>query len=158
MRHQSGPFICNLIFMIFGLRRFRSLSRGLMRFHNTTTHRFGILLTLSWCSCLLHGMVEAKSLSDFLSRVFFLENFSVLFVIWIDKLNSSNFSSIVELQFLLSIPVSRVSSTFRPNFWICMIWSGSRLHLCQSPLRAHVSFRRLVFNIVNFKKSSPRVK
>ena len=33
MRQRSKSFTCNVIFMVFGLRRFRSLSRGFLRFH-----------------------------------------------------------------------------------------------------------------------------
>ena len=56
MRHRSKSFACNVVFMIFGLRRFHSLPCGFMRFHHTTIHFLGILGCnfrirnhLSWC-------------------------------------------------------------------------------------------------------------
>ena len=47
LRHRSKSFACNVVFMVFGLWRFCSLSRGSTRFHFSTEHRFGILL---WCT------------------------------------------------------------------------------------------------------------
>ena len=38
MRHPSNSFACNVIFKIFGMRRFRSMVGGWMRFHYTTRH------------------------------------------------------------------------------------------------------------------------
>ena len=129
--------------MILGLRRFHSLPCGFMRFNSTTRRCFGILLGFNfrlrshlrdaigwfitrrgWC----HRSFQ------FPPRVF--ENFFVLFVIWIDEVSSSQSSSIVEpWVFLLPIPffsILSAFSNFRPNFWPYMIWSGSRLNLCQS--------------------------
>ena len=39
------PFACNVVFMIWGLRRFHSLPCGFMRFHFSTINRFRSLLT-----------------------------------------------------------------------------------------------------------------
>ena len=39
------PFACNVVFMIWGLRRFHSLPSGFMRFHYATITRFRSLLT-----------------------------------------------------------------------------------------------------------------
>ena len=60
-----------------------------------------------------------------------LDNFWILFVIRIDKVNPSQLSSIVELLVLfctfLLFSILSGFTNFRPNFWAYMIWSGSRL-------------------------------
>ena len=111
MRHRSKSFACNVVVIIFRLRRFHLLPCGFMTFHYTTTNRFlessrrqsPIVQTLSWCH-----------------RVSF-----VILVVRIDKVNSSHSSSFVELWFFFcsflffSSPSS--FTNFRPNFWTYMI-------------------------------------
>ena len=82
---------------------------------------------------------------QFSPRVF--ENFFVLFVIWMDKVNSSQSSSIDELRFFfcpfLFFSILSGFTNFRPNFWPYMIWS--------SPGPPY-PFRGFSFNKVNFVK------
>ena len=164
MRHRSESFACNVVFMIFGLRRFRPLPCGFMRFHykNSTVktiHCFGILLECNfrprshlrdaiWSFFTRHGWCH-KSL-QFSPRVFFLfKNFFVLFVILIGKVNSPGSSSIVELRFFfcpfLFFSILSGFTNFRPNFRPYMIWSGCRLNLCQSRPGPHISLWRFLF-------------
>ena len=90
---------------------------------------------------------------QFSPRVF--ENVFVFFVVRISKVNSPLSSSIVELWLFfcpfLFLSILSGFTNFRPCFWSHMIWSGSRLNLCQSLTGPHISFwRRFSFNIVNF--------
>ena len=139
----------------FGLRRFRSLSRGFMRFHKTTIHCFGVLLGRNFRLC--NHFRDARlsfARHGWRHRCFklcprILENFFVLFVIWIDRINSSPSSSIVDLWFFfcpfLLLSILSGFTNFRPNFWPCMIWSGSRVNFGQSLTGTHVSFCKFFF-------------
>ena len=52
MCHRSKSFSCNAIFVNFGLQRFRSLPRGCMRFHYTTTHCFRLFFIAYFRLCI----------------------------------------------------------------------------------------------------------
>ena len=107
MKHRSKSFACNMVFMIFRLRRFNSLPCGFMRFHFSLINRFGSLL-----GCILRLRTQFRDALwrfftrrgwchrsiQFLSRIF--EHFFVFFVIRIDEVNSPQSSSIVEFGFL----------------------------------------------------------
>ena len=95
---------------------------------------------------LLQGMARAMDLSCFLLAslrisLIFSSSGSI-------KANSSESSSIVELWlfFCPSLFVSILSgfTNFRPYFWPYMIWSGSRLNLCQSLPGPHISVWRFL--------------
>ena len=163
-----------MVFMVFGLWSFCSLSRGFMRFHSSTEHCFGILLwcTVRLCCYLIEKQVSSDALRrpstrqcwchrsfQFSPRI--LENFFVFFVIWIDKVNSSHFSIIVELWFFfcpfLFLSILSGFTNFRPNFWPYMIWSGTCLNLCQSLPGPHASFWRYTFQQGAFCESCPRI-
>ena len=146
--------------MCFGLQRFWSLSRRFMRFHNTTIHFlnsfsspiFGFAPVFTMVGCLLHGIAVAIGLHNFLLCVF--ENFWIFSIFRIDDVNASQSSSIIEL-WLLGCPFLLFSllsgfTNFGPNFWPYMIWSGSRLNLCQSRPRPHISFWKSSVRSVNF--------
>ena len=97
---------------------------------------FGFAVTfVMLLGSILHGMAAAMELSSFL--LVFFENFFVLFVIRIDKVKSSQSSSNVELWFFLCpflfFSILTCFTNVRRNFWPYVIWSGSRLNLCQSP-------------------------
>ena len=156
MRHRIKSFACNVIFLFCRWRRFHSLPCGFIRFHCTTIHCFGTLLGSNfllrshfrdaWLPFARHGWSHRPC--QFSPHVF--ENFFALFVIRIDRVDSSQSSSFVELQFFFcpflffSILLSGFTN-FRPNFWTYMIWSGSRLNLCQSPSGPQKSFGRSFF-------------
>ena len=118
---------------------------------------FGSAFALSMVKCCLsilsQGMSGATSLSSLL-RAFF-ENFWILFVIWIDKVTSSQFSSIVKFwlffcPFLFFSILSRFTN-FRPYFWTYIIWSRRRLIFCHSSPGPHISFfGSFSFNRMNF--------
>ena len=145
MCHSSEPFPSYALFMCFGLQRLCSLSRRLVGFHHTTIHCFELLLMaiflryirfhdarILFVSLAGHGWSHRSF--QFSPRGF--ENVFVLFVIRIDKVNPSQCSKTVELwsffcPFLFFSFLSGFDN-FRPNFWPDMIWSGSRLNLCQS--------------------------
>ena len=73
MCHRSESFLGNAIFMGFGLQRFCSLSRRLVRFHHTTIHTpfhlhflHCVVFTMLDCSfSRLQGMAGATGLSSF---------------------------------------------------------------------------------------------
>ena len=100
----------------------------------------------SWCCWFTrHGWCHGSF--QFSHRVF--ENVFVFFVIWIDKVNSSLSSSIVELWFFfcpfLFFSILGGFTNFRLPY---MIWSGGRLNLCQTPpgpQKQCVSSNRRVF-------------
>ena len=52
MCHRSKPFTCNVILVVFGLRRFCSLSRRFKRFHNTIIHCFELLFIANLWICI----------------------------------------------------------------------------------------------------------
>ena len=137
--------------MVPRLQRFCSLSRGFKRFHNTITHCFELPFHCHYFAstsvilgcCLAHpsewhrGSHRSCKIA---SRIF--ENFGVFSVVWIKKVNSSQFPNIVKFWlFLLPILVfSRFWSgftNFRPYFWTNIIWSGRRFIFC------HQSFSRV---------------
>ena len=104
----------------------------------------------AWLSFARHGWSHRSF--KFSPRVFFFfANFFVLFVIWIDEVNSSQCSSIVELSFFfcpfLFFSMLRGLTNFRPNFRPYMIWSGSRLNLCQFPPGPHTSLLEVSFSV-----------
>ena len=132
-----------------------------MRFHRALIIRSWSLLGCNlrlgkhfrdtfWRSFTKHGWSHRSF--QFSRRV--LENVSVFFIIWIDKVNSSQSSSIVELWFFfcpfLFFSMLSGFTNFRPNFWPYMIWSGRRLNLCQSPSDHIYRFGGFSFNKVNF--------
>ena len=132
--------------MIFGLRRFNLLPCGVMRFHHTNIQCFGILLGCNFRlrnhfrDAILrfftrHGWCQGYF--QFSRRVF--EDFSLFFIIQIDEVISPQSSSIVELWFFfcpfLFFSILSGFTYFRPYFWTHIIWSGSRLNLCQSRTR-----------------------
>ena len=104
MCHRSDTFSSNEIFMHFELQRFCSLSRGLMRFHQITIHIFEFLFfAIVLChfgdTRMLH--VHPLAWHGWCHRSFQFsscvsENLRILFVIWINKVNSTQFSSIVK--------------------------------------------------------------
>ena len=132
MCHRSKSFSRNGIIMNFGLRRLCSLLRRIMRLH-TNIHCFELFFIAifrlrirfrdTWLSFTPHRGSHRSF--QFLSR--FFENFSMFFVVWIDKVNPSQSSSIVELRLLFSpfllFQILSGFTHFRPNFWPHMIWS-----------------------------------
>ena len=154
MGQRSTPYTCHAIFMLFGLR-----SRGFMRFHFTTFYCFGILLGCDVRLCnhfrdaLLSFARHGWSHRSFKYSPRILENFFVLSVISLEKVNSSHFSSIVELCFcfcpFLFLSVLSGFTNFRPNFWPYMIWSGFCLNLRQSHLDNVYPFGDFSFKKVN---------
>ena len=144
MSHGLIPFACDVILMVFGLQRLFSLSRGLVGFHHTTIHCFELLLMAIFLLYILfhdarilfvslagHGWSHRSF--QFSSCV--ADNFLMFFAIRIDKVNPFQLSSIVKLRFLICpfLFLSILSfANFRPNFWTYIIWSGSRVNLCQS--------------------------
>ena len=122
------------------------------RFHHTTTHCSELLLMdiillyirfheakMLFVSLAGHGWSHRSFLFSFV-----FDNFSIFLVIRIDKVNPSQLSSIVKLQFLfcpsLLFSILSCLTNSRPNFWPYIILSGSRLNLCQSHTGPHVSF------------------
>ena len=81
---------------------------------------FGFATTFVMLDCLLHGMVGAISLSSFAPRV--LDNFFVLFFIWIDKVNSSVFKHCRASVSLLPIPVFLDSPMFIQTSIHDLVW------------------------------------
>ena len=114
MCHRSKSLSSDAIFMDFGLQRFYSLSRGFIRFHSTTISRFGFLFISSlWqCSNFRDARIIALARHGGCHRSFqfsprIVESFRLFLVVWINKINYSESSSIVELRFFpLPIPVS----------------------------------------------------
>ena len=154
MCHRSESFPNNALFMCFELQRFCSLSRRFMRFHrqpNIVLNSFSwpffcsayVLTMLECCLSRLQGMAGAIGLSNFLLAFFFFFQFEYWY-----RLNLS----VVKLRFLfcpfLLFSILSGFTIFRPNFWPYIIWSGSRLNLCQSLTGPHVG--RFSFNRVNF--------
>ena len=102
MCHRSKSFACNVVFMIFGLRREDS-SRCCVDSRGSTLQPYTVLEHFSDAISgfaatfvmilggLLHGLAGVIGI---------FENFFVFFVIRIGKVNSSQSSSIVELRFL----------------------------------------------------------
>ena len=112
MWHRSNPFACHVVFKIFSLRRFRSLPSGFMRFHDAFMNRFWSLFGCNlqlrnhfrdaiWRSFTRHAWCHRSF--QFSPRIF--EDFFVCFVIQIDKVNSSQFASVVEFWFFLCPPL-----------------------------------------------------
>ena len=90
-------------------------------------------LVLEWTS-FLHGMAASMGLSN-VPRIFW--GGQVFFVIQINKVDSSQSSSIVEFWLLvfplLFFAILSGFPNFAPYLRPCMIWSRSRLNFCQSP-------------------------
>ena len=148
--------------------RFRSLSRGFMRFHFSTIHRLGPLFIPNLRFCNHFRGARLNSLArrggchwsfQFSPRIF--ESFRMFFVVWINKINSCQSSSIVELRFFpcpfLFLSILNDFSNFRPIFWRKLIWSGSRPSLRQSPPGPHVHHWRLLFLWSKFRQVSVRI-
>ena len=133
--------------MVFGLQRFCSLSRRL-RFNNTIIHLFELLFIANLRLCIrfhdawLSFTRHRGSHKSFQFSSCVVENFWVFSVVWINKINSPQSSSIVELRFsffpFLFFSILSGITNFCPNFWPYMIWSGSCLDLCQ-PLLSYSS-------------------
>ena len=165
MCHGSKSFSSNAIFMCFGLQRFCSLPRRFVGFHFSAIHCFELSFVATLRLCIRFHNARMRFVHpptghgcghrsfQFSPRVFW--NFFVLFVIWIDEVNSSQSSSIVELWFFfcpfLFFSILSGFTNFRPNFWPYMIWSGCRLNLFQSltPDRMY-PFGGFSFNRMNF--------
>ena len=103
MVHRSVSSACNMIFMMLGLRQFRSWPRGFMKFYYTTISR---LRNLCRCNQLTLSSPEAVAVHSFTGhggchRCF---QFSprihhcipTFFFIWINEINSSQLSSIFQ--------------------------------------------------------------
>ena len=115
MGHGSKSFACNVGFMIFRLRRFRSLPRGFMKFHFTTINRLWSLLgyNLRLCKHFRDAIWSSFTRHDgchrsfqFSSRIFV--SFFVILVFRTNEVNSSQLSAFEHcpvLAFLLSILV-----------------------------------------------------
>ena len=99
MGHRSKTFACNVVFMMFGLRRFHSLSCGLMRFHHTTIRRVWSVLGCNlrlckhfrdaiWKSFTRHG--RCHRFFQISSRIF--QSLFVFFIIRIDEGKFLSFS------------------------------------------------------------------
>ena len=124
MVHRSISSACNMIFMMLGLREFRSWPRGFMRFHYTTVSR---LRNLWRCNQLTLPSPEAIAVHSFSGhggchRCF---QFSpriqhcipIFFFIWIHEIISSQLSSIFQFwlcscPFLFFLDSERIS-----QFW-----------------------------------------
>ena len=151
----------------FWLRRFLSLSPGFLRVHFTTIHCFGILLGSNFrlrnhfCDVRLSFARHGWDHRSFQLSPRIFENFFVLCVIWIDKVNSSQSSSIVEFWLLvcpfLFFSILSGFPNFRPYFWPYMIWSGSRLNLFPSRRGPHISFWRFLLQYSELCESFPRI-
>ena len=79
MCHRSKSFTCNVILMVFGLRRFCSLSRRFMSVHFSIIHGFGtpfhcqFSASHSLSRCL--SVFDTASREQFSSCFFFFKNF-----------------------------------------------------------------------------------
>ena len=147
MSHRSKPFACTYtVLELFSGCNFR--------FRNHFRDAIG------WSFARQAG---AMGLSKFSPRVFFFFLKFLLCtirVIWIDKVNSSQSASIVELRFpfcpFLFFSILSGFTNFRPNFQPYMIWSGSRLNLCQSLPGPEKFSWRFLFQQSKLCESFPR--
>ena len=134
MVHRSISSACNMIFMMLGLRHFRSWPRGFMRFYCTTVSR---LRNLWRCNQLTLPSPEAIAVHSFSGhggchRCFqfsprILHCIPIFFFIWIHEIISSQLPSIFQfwlcncsfLFFSIRSGFPNFGPYFRPN----MIWS-----------------------------------
>ena len=164
---EVNPLPAVWILWFFRLKRFHSFPCGFRRFHFSTIHCFEILprcnfrLRNHFRDAILRSFTRhgcCHRYVQFSLRV--LEDFCVFFIIWIDEATSPQSSSIVEIWFFfcpfLFFSILSGFTNYRPYFWPHMIWSGSRLNLCQSPPGPHISFWRLLLQHSKFRESFPR--
>ena len=122
--------------------------------HYTTMNRLWNLLRCNFLLC-----NHFRGVFPFF--LVFFKSFFVILVIWINEVNSAQFSSTVKLRFLfrpcLLFSILSGFTNFRSNFWPYVIWSGCRLNLCQSHPGPHVSFWRLLFQKSEFCETFPRI-
>ena len=140
--------------MCFGMQRFCSLPRRLVRFHHTTIHCFELLfisnlrLSIRFRDAWLSFTRHRGSHRSFQFSCIFKELLSIL--CRLDQKNKflSVFAYCVKFWLffcpLLFFSILSKFTNVCPNFWPYMIWSGSRLNLCQSLPRQHVSFWTLL--------------
>ena len=141
MGHRiKKPLPAMVLFMMFRLRRFHSLPCGFMRFHHALMNRFLESVGMQSPTFattfvmpfgdLLHSMTAARGLSKLYPRI--LDSFCVISVIRINKVNSSQSSSIVESWFLvcpfLLFSLLRSFSDLGPYLRPHILRSGSRLN------------------------------
>ena len=138
-----------------------------MRFHFTTMKRFWSLL-----GCFVRPRTHFRDASlsfplarhgychgsfQFSPRIF--ECFFVILVIRLNKVNSSQTSGIVEFCLLvcpfLFFSILSGFNNFCAYFWSYMIWSGSRLHFCQSPPGPHTSTVKLPLKFLRGREAVP---
>ena len=147
-----------MIFMIFVKGSFHTLPRRFVGLNNASVFRlailfnatgFPVLLTLSLARhCDWHRNFQ------FSTRI--LHDILEFFIIWINEVNTTQFSGIVELRFcdsplMLFFAFRRVRHIF-PNLGPQSVWSGGLLFSCQSPFTDHVyacsSFSSNTVNLV----------
>ena len=160
--HRSESFSCNAIFVNFWIAKIPlvgSWIHGIPLYNHT------------WCWTLYHYQISAlhslaRCLSVFFTRhrgshrsfhffsSHFGEHLNILFVVWINGVNSSaeveHYRALASRFPFLYFSVLSGFTYFRPSFWPYMIWSGSRLNFCQSlPMCPFGGFSFSRLNFVN---------
>ena len=142
--HRNETFACKAIFMFVSREDSNIQSYIVLGIFWDAISRFAATFVVLARTFLWAGMDAVISLSNQFSP----QMFKCFLVIWFDKVNYSVFEHCRVLASRSSVRVFSILSDFtyfRPYFWPHVIWSGSRLNLCESPPGPHVSFGKFFF-------------
>ena len=150
---------CNMIFMTFMKSSFHTLSRRFVGFNDTCVFCLTIFRDAAGFP-VLFASVFARHCSwhrnfQLSTRIF--HDILEFFVSWINEVNTTQSSGIVELWFLdgpllLLFSFRRFRQIF-PSLWPQGVWSGGRLVFCQSVPDHVYPSGGFSFNILNLVKT-----
>ena len=152
-----------MIFMTFMKSSFQTLSRRFVGFNIASVFCLAILFNAKVFPVLATLKIARHCgwHQDFQLSTSILHNILDFFICWINEVNTTQCSSIVELQFVHS-PLSLFSSLRRfrhifPHLWRQSVWAGGRLFSCQSPTGPWKSIWWFLIQFCESCETCPRI-